>query len=50
MTRVRIGGGPDTIRQYLIEGLFAGLDLPALGYECVESVGTEKATHIVLRR
>jgi dihydrofolate reductase len=66
---VRIGGGPDTIRQYLREGLidelhvaispvllgrgealFAGVDLPALGYECVESVGTEKATHVVLRR
>jgi len=66
---VRIGGGPDTIRQYLREGLidelhiaispvllgrgealFAGLDLRALGYVCVQSVGTEKATHVVLRR
>lgn len=66
---VRIGGGPDTIRQYLREGLidelhiaiapvllgrgealFAGVDLRALGYVCVESVGTEKATHVVLRR
>lgn len=66
---VRIGGGPDTIRQYLREGLidelhiaispvllgrgealFHGVDLRALGYECVESVGTEKATHVVLRR
>ncbi|HSC86039.1 MAG TPA: dihydrofolate reductase family protein [Polyangiaceae bacterium] len=32
------------------ESLFAGLDLPTLGYECVESVGSEKATHVVLRR
>jgi dihydrofolate reductase len=66
---VRIGGGPDTIRQYLREGLidelhiaispvllgrgealFAGVDLRALGYVCVQSVGTEKATHVVLRR
>jgi len=66
---VRIGGGPDTIRQYLREGLidelhiaispvllgrgealFAGVDLRALGYACVQSVGTEKATHVVLRR
>lgn len=66
---VRIGGGPDTIRQYLREGLidelhiaispvllgrgealFSGVDLRALGYVCVESVGTEKATHVVLRR
>jgi dihydrofolate reductase len=66
---VRIGGGPDTIRQYLRERLidelhiaispvllgrgeplFEGLDMRALGYECVEFVGTEKATHVVLRR
>lgn len=66
---VRIGGGPDTIRQYLREGLidelhiaispvllgrgealFAGLDLRALGYACVESVASERATHVVLRR
>ncbi|MBA5604450.1 dihydrofolate reductase [Duganella sp. FT3S] len=32
------------------EPLFEGLDLRALGYECVEFVGTEKATHVVLRR
>ncbi|OFA02596.1 dihydrofolate reductase family protein [Duganella sp. HH101] len=32
------------------EPLFEGLDLRALGYACVASVGTEKATHIVLRR
>ena len=66
---VRIGGGADTIRQYLREGLvdelhiaispillgqgeplFAGLDLRARGYECVEFVASEKATHVVLRR
>jgi dihydrofolate reductase len=32
------------------ERLFEGADLRALGYECVEFVGSEKATHIVLRR
>lgn len=32
------------------EPLFAGLDLPALGYACVESVASDKATHLVLRR
>jgi dihydrofolate reductase len=32
------------------EPLFEGLDLRALGYGCVEFVGTEKATHVVLRR
>ncbi|HRP86968.1 MAG TPA: dihydrofolate reductase family protein [Gammaproteobacteria bacterium] len=65
---VRIGGGPDTIRQYLRaslidelhiaiapmllgrgESLWEGLDLPALGYTCVECVASEKATHVVLR-
>jgi len=65
---VRIGGGPNTIQQYLGEGLidelhiaiapvllgsgerlFKGVDLRALGYECVEFAGSEKATHVVLR-
>jgi dihydrofolate reductase len=32
------------------ERLFEGVDLRALGYACVESVASEKATHIVLRR
>lgn len=32
------------------EALFAGLDLPALGYHCIEHVPTESATHIVLRK
>jgi dihydrofolate reductase len=31
------------------ESLFAGLDLRALGYACVEFVGSDKATHVVLR-
>ena len=31
------------------ERLFAGVDLRALGYECVESAASEKATHVVLR-
>jgi dihydrofolate reductase len=66
---VQIGGGPDTIQQYLREGLidelhiaiapvllgwgkplFEGVDLRALGYECVEFGTSEKATHVVLRR
>jgi dihydrofolate reductase len=32
------------------EPLFEGLNLRALGYECVKSVASEKATHVVLRR
>lgn len=32
------------------ESLFAGLDTRALGYECVRSVPTEKAMHVVLQR
>jgi dihydrofolate reductase len=66
---VRIGGGANTIRQYLRAGLidelhlaispvllgggerlFEGVDLRALGYECVQFVASEKATHVVLRR
>ena len=65
---VRLGGGVDTVRQYLLAGLvdemhlaiapkllgsgenlFAGIDLPSLGYECVEHVPTRRATHVVLR-
>jgi len=65
---IRIGGGVDTIRQYLREGLidelhiaispvllgrgerlFEDVDLPALGYECVQTTATEKATHVILR-
>jgi dihydrofolate reductase len=66
---VRIGGGADTIKQYLRErlidelhiaispvllgqgeSLYEGVDLRALGYECVQSLASEKATHIVLKR
>lgn len=66
---VRIGGGPDTIRQYLRAGLidelhiaispillgageplFEGLDMRSLGFRCVQSVASDKATHVVLRR
>jgi len=66
---VRIGGGANTIRQYLHaqlidemhlaispillgsgEPLFAGVDLKKLGYECVQCVPSEKATHVVIRR
>jgi len=32
------------------EPLFAGVDLRALGYECVQFAASEKATHVVLRR
>jgi len=32
------------------EPLFEGIDLPALGYACVESWASEKATHIILQR
>ncbi len=66
---VRIGGGPNTIQQYLRaslidelhfviapillgggERLFEAVELRALGYECVQFVASEKATHVVLRR
>jgi dihydrofolate reductase len=66
---VKIGGGVETVRQYLRAGLidelhfalspivlgqgeamFAGIDLPALGYRVVEHQATEYATHIVLSR
>jgi dihydrofolate reductase len=32
------------------EPLFEGVDLRALGYECVQFAGAEKAAHVVLRR
>lgn len=32
------------------ERLFAGVDLAALGYECVEHVGTPNAIHVVIRK
>jgi dihydrofolate reductase len=66
---VKIGGGVETVRQYLRAGLvdelhfalspvvlgtgeamFAGIDLPALGYRVTEHQATEHASHIVLAR
>ena len=32
------------------ENLFAGLDLPTLGYECYQQIAGERATHLLLRR
>ena len=32
------------------ENLFAGLDLPALGYEVADSIAGERATHVFLRK
>jgi len=66
---VKIGGGVETVRQYLQAGLidelhyalspvvlgqgeamFAGIDLPALGFRVTEHQATEHATHVVLAR
>ncbi len=66
---VRIGGGVQTLRQYLEArlidelhlavapvllgsgaALFAGLDLPRLGYRCSRYVPAELAAHLVLTR
>ena len=38
---VLLGGG---------ERLFEGVDLRTFGYECIEYVASEKATHVVLRQ
>ena len=32
------------------EALFAGIDLPALGYEAVKHVAGDRATHVYLWR
>lgn len=32
------------------ESLFTGIDMPSLGYRCVEHVATESATHVILKR
>jgi len=32
------------------ENLFAGIDMTALGFRCVEHVATQHATHVVLRK
>lgn len=66
---IRIGGGTETIRQYLQAGLidelhiaispvllgrgepfWAGLDLPALGYQIARSTAGERATHLEIVR
>jgi dihydrofolate reductase len=66
---VRIGGGVNTVQQYLRAGLidelhiaispvllgrgerlYEGVDMRALGYECVQFAASEKAAHVILRR
>ncbi len=66
---VKIGGGVETVRQYLQAGLidevhlalspvvlgqgeaiFAGIDLPALGFRVTEHQASAHATHLVLSR
>ena len=66
---IRVGGGVDTIRQYLQAGLvdemhlaispvllgsgehlFAGLDLPKLGYRPSEHIAAPDATHVVFTK
>lgn len=66
---VRIGGGANTIQQYLRAGLidemhlaiapivlgrgerlFEDVDLPSLGYRCIEHAASKSATHVVLGR
>jgi dihydrofolate reductase len=32
------------------ESLFAGIDMPSLGYRCVQHVATEQATHLLIGR
>jgi hypothetical protein len=32
------------------ENLFAGLDLPALGYTCTDRVSTLAATHLIVTK
>ncbi|HVH88032.1 MAG TPA: dihydrofolate reductase family protein, partial [Terriglobales bacterium] len=32
------------------ENLFAGINMPALGYRCTENTSTELATHVVLTK
>ena len=32
------------------ESLSANLDLPSLGYRCVEHVATPRATHVILKK
>jgi hypothetical protein len=44
MTRGRVG--PVGAGEYLLHGI----DLPALGYECIEHLPSADATHVVLAR
>ena len=32
------------------EHLYEGIDLPSLGYECIEQVASAKATHLILKK
>jgi dihydrofolate reductase len=32
------------------EALLAGLDLPSLGYECIDHIAGERAMHVMLRK
>ncbi|TIT01512.1 MAG: dihydrofolate reductase, partial [Mesorhizobium sp.] len=32
------------------ENLFAGLDMPGLGYQCTKQVATPLATHVIIER
>ena len=32
------------------ESLFAGIDMPKLGYEVVEHIASEKATHVLIAK
>ena len=32
------------------EHLWRGIDMRALGYECVEQIAGERATHVIVRR
>jgi len=32
------------------ESLFSGIDMPSLGYQCVEHVATPNATHVVIKK
>ena len=62
---VKIGGGVNTIRQYIIdemhivispvilgsgEQLFENIDLIKLGYKCIENTLTKRAMHIILAK
>jgi dihydrofolate reductase len=66
---IRVGGGVNTIRQYLQEALidemhiaiapiilgkgerlFDGIDLPGLGYKCVQTAHSSKAMHTIIAK